>query len=264
MTSHAPDDVPAAGPSQGGVQGAFAQLSTFMLSERSLDQTLLRVAQLAQQTMAHARGASVTMIDANEQAGTVAFTGSLALDLDQMQYELDSGPCLEAARTRKTILVDHGGPRSPYPEFSQAALAAGVSHTLSVGLELTGDAIGGLNIYASTDLPVDPSSIRFAQALANYAGIAIARLVPAPDATDHDQLEKAIATRALVDQAKSLLVAQRGYAPENAMQELLSRSRQDGRRLAEIASSLVKDGAGRRSRETRELRPAANREEPQS
>jgi AmiR/NasT family two-component response regulator len=90
-------------------------------------------------------------------------------------------------------------------------------------------------------LSVDPSSIRFAQALANYAGIAIARLAPNPDATDHDQLEMAIATRALVDQAKSLLVAQRGYAPDDAMQELLSRSRQDGRRLADIASTLVND-----------------------
>jgi hypothetical protein len=59
---------------------------------------------------------------------SVVFTGALAVDLDERQYELGFGPCLDAAKTGQTIIVDSQEDDGPYREFARVAGGAGVRH----------------------------------------------------------------------------------------------------------------------------------------
>jgi hypothetical protein len=89
---------------------------------------------------------SLTMIDRGHPQ-TEVFTGQLAVDLDERQYELPFCPCLDAATTGETIVVDTSSVDSPYREFARIAARAGVRQVVAVGLPLKQRSIGDLDIY---------------------------------------------------------------------------------------------------------------------
>jgi hypothetical protein len=84
---------------------AFAELALIVVDAHPPEQTLRRVAELAKQTLGDVEDVSLTVID-NGRPRSVVFTGPLAVDLDERQYEDGFGPCLDAARSGQTIVVD--------------------------------------------------------------------------------------------------------------------------------------------------------------
>src|SRR3954470_12278023 len=78
-------------------QKAFEELSKLVLGEQSLTAVLQRVAELAKTTIPDVHEVSVTLMKDSQDAETVVFTGSLADQLDERQYEAGFGPCMDAA-----------------------------------------------------------------------------------------------------------------------------------------------------------------------
>src|SRR5215217_1851149 len=120
---------------------AFAELSKIMLGDGSLNETLGRIAALARETVPDTDEVSVTLVD-HDKAKTVVFTGQLAMHLDERQYENGRGPCLDAALTGETVVVDVFADDSLYPDFAYSARRAGVTHTVSVGLPVPQRVVG--------------------------------------------------------------------------------------------------------------------------
>src|SRR5690242_1759612 len=75
---------------------AFTRLGRIRLSDTDLNGVLDTVAELAKRTIPGATEVSVTLVRKG-RAETAAFTGELALRMDESQYELGAGPCLDAA-----------------------------------------------------------------------------------------------------------------------------------------------------------------------
>ena len=96
---------------------AFAELGMIMLGAQDLNQTLQRIADLARKTIPEIDEVSVTLVDRG-QPKTVAFTGQLAVHLDERQYETANGPCLDAAVSGETIVIDTSDDNTGYPEFA--------------------------------------------------------------------------------------------------------------------------------------------------
>ena len=119
---------------------AFAELSKIMIGEKSLDETLGQIAALARDTVPDIDEVSVTLAD-REKAKTVVFTGQLAMHLDERQYQHGVGPCLDAAVTGDTVVVDVTDD-SLYPDFARSARRAGVTHSVSVGLPVPQRVVG--------------------------------------------------------------------------------------------------------------------------
>src|SRR3954453_8989709 len=97
-------------------QKAFEELSKLVLGEQSLTAVLQRVAELAKTTIPDTHEVSVTLMKDSQDAETVVFTGSLANQLDERQYEAGFGPCMDAAISGRTIPVTNADPDRPYPE----------------------------------------------------------------------------------------------------------------------------------------------------
>ena len=116
---------------------------------------------------------SVTLLD-GQKGQTVVFTGRLAAELDERQYQIGLGPCLDAAKTGNTVVIDTDDPANPYPEFSRAAERAGVHHSVSVGLPIPDRVVGALNLYASIRYPIPAYTVNLAEAFAQYAGVTVA------------------------------------------------------------------------------------------
>jgi hypothetical protein len=228
-----------------GEAAAYVALSQIALNERSLDEALGELALLATRALPETAAASVTLLT-EDRPYTAAFRGEVALTLDVRQYEDGYGPCLEAAAAGRTVQVAMSEPDGAYPDFRQAAQRAGVTHSLSVGIPAGGRTTGAaLNLYSSTG-SFAADSTRMAGTFAGIAGIALTA-VGRPDeaAAVAAELQRALATRALISRARDVLVAELHCSREQAFTRLIGLSREHGVKIEQTAQAVVTQTGGR-------------------
>ena len=232
-------------PDAGGAQppqdprAAFAELSRIMLGEQPLSATLARVAELAKRTIPGAAEVSVTLMQDGD-VESAAFTGPLAVQLDERQYQAGFGPCMEAAISGATIPIDDTANSSTYPDFGRLARRQGITHTMSVGLPVQRQTIGALNIYGTGDGSFDEQTQELATTFAGYAAVAVANAgLYASTAQLAAHLQRALDSRAVIDQAKGILMSRHGMSAEAAFDLLSRQSQVSNRKVRDIASDLV-------------------------
>jgi GAF domain-containing protein len=231
---------PAFGPgSQCAPLPALAELALITVDSHQPERSLRRVAELAKQTLGGVEDVSLTMIE-DGRPQTVVFTGRLAVDLDERQYELGFGPCVDAARTGQTIVVDHTSDDTPYREWARIARRAGVRQTVSVGLPLTERSIAGLNIYKTAEGPFPATFLEHAQIFARYAATTIINVTSYAKAADEAAgLRLAMQSRAVIEQAKGILIARNCCTPEEAFEMLVRLSQHRNIKLRDLARIIV-------------------------
>lgn len=170
-TAHSPD------PSQ-----ALDALAGLLVDDRPSEQRLRRIVELAKHTLGEVEDVSITVIE-DGHPRSVVFTGPLAIHLDHHQYEANFGPCLDAAKTGQTIILDSQHDDSPYQELTRTADLAGVRHVLSVGMPLAQRTIGSLNIYHNATAPLSTAALQQAEVFANHAAVTIANVTSYANAT---------------------------------------------------------------------------------
>ncbi|MFI5928570.1 GAF and ANTAR domain-containing protein [Micromonospora sp. NPDC051543] len=217
----------------------LAELGRIRLDETSLDDMLGRVADLARQAVAPAREVSVTLLRGGT-AWTAAFTSELARDLDDWQYELGRGPCLDASASGDTLSLPDLADDQLWPAWATRAHAAGVRSSLSIGLPIQASVVGALNVYGGTANAFDPAAIVVAERFASYAAVAIANAHLYDNATTlAEQMRQAMRSRAVIEQAKGIVMGERRCSPEEAF-ALLSKVSQDSNlKVREVAEGLV-------------------------
>jgi len=196
---------------------AIVELSRIVVGSDSLDAIVGRVAELAKQSLPGAIDVSVTVVEDNGKPRTVIFTGPLAVDLDERQYRAGFGPCLDAAATGQTLVLDTDDASSAYPEFGELALRAGVRQVVSVGLPLGQQTVGGMNIYGTDELTSDAAFVERAEAFAGYAAVAVNNAAAYARVADlSGQMQAAMESRAVIEQAKGIIMARERCTPEDA------------------------------------------------
>ena len=224
---------------------AFAELGQLRLSENDLRQVLARIAELAKAAIPGAAEVSVTLL-ADQGAGTAAYTGQLALDMDETQYEHGGGPCMDAAADPTSVRsVPDAAAETRWAGYGEAAAHAGVGSSLSVGIPVVQQLTGALNIYSRDTHAFDEEAIGLAETFASYAAVALANahLYETTSALAQ-QLAEAMSSRAVIEQAKGILMAQQGIDGDEAFQVLSRASQGSNRKLRDIAQAVV-DGASR-------------------
>lgn len=218
---------------------AFAELGSIDLSTHDMQAVLARVAERTKQTIPGADEVSVSMLR-DGKAATAAFTGELALQLDERQYEEGHGPCMEAAQSGSAVLVTNLETDDRWPDYVPSALEAGARSSLSVPLPIQEAVTGALNIYSREVRAFDEEACELAAAFAGYAAVAVANAQLLADAaTLARQMQEAMASRAVIEQAKGVLMAQRGCDPDAAFDMLSRASRTSNRKLRDIAAAIV-------------------------
>jgi GAF domain-containing protein len=224
------------------VMHAFAELALITVNADPAERTLHRVAELAKRSLGGAEDVSLTVIR-DKQPHTVIFTGALAVDLDERQYELGFGPCLDAAKTGQTILLDTSAVDSAYNEFARIAARAGVRHVVSVGLPLAQRSIGGLNIYCTADAPIGSEFVEHAEVFAGYAAVAVNNVTSYADvADDAANMRAAMVSRAVIEQAKGIIMGRDHATAEEAFDILRRISQQKNVKVRQLAQALVDSG----------------------
>jgi GAF domain-containing protein len=218
---------------------AFAELGRISLAENDLNGVLERVIDLARRTVPGADEVSVTLVRGGAPE-TVAYTGHLALSLDEWQYRRGNGPCLQAAARQETVAVpDLPGDRR-WPDWAERAGAAGARSSLSVGLPIEEQIDGALNLYGIRRKAFDDEAVRMAEAFAGYAVVALANAnlySLTVKLTEH--LQAAMVSRAVIEQAKGIIMGRRRCSAEEAFAVLIRISQDSNRKLRDVAAALV-------------------------
>jgi GAF domain-containing protein len=218
---------------------AFGELARIKLADNDLKQVLSRVAELAKACIPGASEVSVTLINAGTPA-TVSFTGELADVLDEKQYDLGYGPCLDAARDHRVNLISDMAADERWPAFAANALQLGIRSSLSAGIPVQDAVSGALNVYSTLPGAFDDDATQLLQTFAGYAAVALANAhLYASTAALAKQMTEAMDSRAVIEQAKGILIAQRQVSADEAF-DIMSRASQVGnRKLREIAAGIV-------------------------
>jgi GAF domain-containing protein len=221
------------------VAAALHELSHLLVSEESVQTTLQRVVDLAAQTIEGCDAAGVTLDDRKGYL-TAAYTDERTLAVDRGQYELDEGPCLQAMRDMAIMRVTVDEAEDRWPEFSAGARANDICSFLAAPLVVRGDAIGALNLYSRSgdgfgvvdDVLIALYGAQAAIALANATTYDGARRLS-------EQLQEAINSRAVIEQAKGVLMHEHRFNADEAFQLLRRRSTTTNTKLRNVAQQIV-------------------------
>ncbi len=168
--------------------------------------------------------------------------------MELLQLQSSEGPCLDCVTSGRVVVnADLGAAEDQWPTFAPAARAAGFSTVHAFPMRLRSEVIGALNLFGDGHETFTDDEIRVVQALADVATIAILqeRALSRAEALT-EQLQSALTSRVLIEQAKGALAQADGITPEEAFALLRATARSSRRKLADVARSVLDDLAGQR------------------
>lgn len=218
----------------------YVELSDRLVSDHDEVEFLTLVCQRVVKVLeASAAGAVVTDWRGRLQVAT-ASTGRVAA-LQTLQVQRRQGPCVDAFRYgRRVAVADLRRVSGRWPVFVPRALEAGVAAVCAFPMRLRADRIGALNVFLDAPGELDDAAIHAGQVLTDLATIAITQARAAQDATRlAAQLEHALKSRVVVEQAKGVLAVRLGVDPDAAFTRLRRYGRVRGLQLTELARQVV-------------------------
>lgn len=228
--------------SQSPAGEALKALSRFLVAESSMGDTLLRVSEITTDAMPAAEMAGIAMLGEDGRPTTGVFTDQQAPEIDSAQYESGKGPCLDAWRQGRVVRLDDMADASDrYPEFAKAARNHGVESSLSLPLLAGGQGMGALNMYSRVRGGFSPGDEAIGTDLAAAAAIVLANASAYWGAAQlNEQLTEAMRSRAVIEQAKGILMARSPeITPDGAFDMLRRASQRENVKLRDIAQRIV-------------------------
>jgi GAF domain-containing protein len=223
------------------VHHMFEALSQVRVTDdANLQDALRKVATAGCQLISNCTAASVTLIE-DGRASTVGSTGGVADAVDQIQYAVGDGPCLQAAREGRVVHLDGHVQDPPWPEFVSAAAENGVLSTLSLPVTVPGNnTCGSLNLYSGEPNGFSDTDEALCKAFALHASVVVSNAHAYWAAQEMTRnLTSAMASRSTIEQAKGMLMASHRVSAAEAFEMLVRRSQAENRKVRDIAASMI-------------------------
>ncbi|GAA1533958.1 GAF and ANTAR domain-containing protein [Kribbella lupini] len=224
----------------GQLAGAMAEVAAAMRAPMDLDQTLRMITQSAADTVPGVVEASISLTRKDGRIETLAPTGPLAVQGDQLQYDLHEGPCLDAALGEPVVTVGDLATDPRWPSFGPKAAALGLGGHLAFQFRADPHARGALNLYSTEPYGIDDDSVHLGSLFAGQ--LALAMGWAKQDATMSD----ALATRNVIGQAVGIVMERYTLDADRAFAFLTRLSQTSNTKLRRVAVTLV-DAANKNS-----------------
>lgn len=161
--------------------------------------------------------------------------------LELFELQADEGPCLECFQTGNVVTRDDLATAvSRWPKFAPEAMANGFQAVHALPMRLRGAVIGALNLLQTAKEGIDDEGVKAAQALADIATIAILQYRATVESDElMDQLNTALNTRLVIEQAKGIVSEREKLDMEHAFDALRGHARTNNLRLTDVATAVV-------------------------
>jgi GAF domain-containing protein len=216
------------------------------LGGSSLTDVLEQLVGVAKDGLAGADEVSMTLVR-GDKPFTAAYTGELALDADEMQYERGYGPCIDAGTSGIVLLIDDMRHETRWPDYAAKVVPRGVLSSLSVPLPVQTEVVGALNCYSGAPSAFSDEAIALAVQLAGHVGLAVRNLVAYTDTAQRaedmaklaEDMTTAMTNRTVIEQAKGIVMAQNRCDAEAAFEVLRRASMGRHVKLRTLAADIV-------------------------
>ena len=229
-----PDDT-----GHGGIDDLAVRLSDLarvLQNEDGVDETLQAVVDAAVGTVPGAQYAGLSVVENRRVVDTRAGTAELVFQVDKAQYETGEGPCLDAVYDQRTVRLSDMTAEQRWPRFTARAAELGVGSMLSFQLFVQDDNLGALNLYCAEKDAFDDDSEHVGLLFAAHAAVAMS------GAQQEEHLNKAVAARDVIGQAKGILMERYKVSADHAFTMLARASQQNNVKLIEVARTLTHAG----------------------
>lgn len=225
----------------------LVELSMLSAAQLTLEQLLVQVAGLVMQVVPGADGAGLTLREHKRVDVTVHAHG-FASDIEHIQNAIGEGPCVSAAAGGVTVCSGSLSDDRRWPRFARRARRLGVQSVLSLPLLAPTGVVGVVSVYARAYHAFDERAARLGTAFVGPAAVTVHNAqVLAQTKRLVNQLQAAVTTRPVIDQAIGILRSRTGISEEEALQRLRQLSQSQHARVAVIAERMVADAARRAS-----------------
>jgi transcriptional regulator with GAF, ATPase, and Fis domain len=180
----------------------------------------------------------------NDQRGNlqvIAYTDESARLLELFELQKAEGPCLDCFATGEVIAnVDLAASRSRWPVFTEAALRSGFTYSHALPLRLRRQVLGALNLFTVERTALTGDHLAVAQGMADIATISLLHERALRDQVLlAEQLQAALHSRILIEQAKGVLSARTGLSVSEAFSRMRTHARRTGGQLTDVAEAVV-------------------------
>lgn len=186
------------------------------------------------------KAAGILLLSGDGVLDVVASSNEASRLMEVFQLESHEGPCIEAVRTGRPVSILDSTELTRWPDFAVAVGKVGFTAVYAFPMRLRDQTVGALNLFSGTELSITDYDHGIAQALADIATIGIlqqrslsqVRLLA-------EQLQTALASRIMVEQAKGVVAEYAGVDMGEAFEAIRSHARDNSIKLGEVATKLV-------------------------
>jgi hypothetical protein len=189
--------------------------------------------------------AGIMLADPGGSLMTMAASDERARLLELFEIQSDEGPCRDCYRLGAAVVnVDLEGARERWPQFTPQAISGGFRSANALPLRLRSQVVGSLNLFHAGTGGLGEAELRMAQALADAATIGIVhqRTIRRGEVVA-GQLQLALTSRIVIEQAKGVLAERLRISPDNAFEVLRGAARSRNRLLSDLARDITSGSA---------------------
>ena len=224
---------------------ALQNVSELVVEGEGSGPTLERIVEVACKTLPGCDGAGMSLLE-GDKFTTPTASNDWALAIDQVQYDKNEGPCIEAGLSSKVLEMKNASSDERWPGFTSQAKQQGLGSSLSFPL---GGGVGALNIYSRSEDSFDSADHALGELLAAQATTAIKNAqLYATARSLANGLSIALGTRDLIGQAKGILMEREDIDEDAAFEMLRTISQQANMKLRDVAHNVVHNKTMKRRR----------------
>jgi GAF domain-containing protein len=212
---------------------ALAEAAREINTRRPLEDVLSNLVNMAQRSLPGVDHVGISVVHTDGHIDTIAATDDLVLKFDQIQYELNDGPCLAAIRDEQIVVINHAEREQRWPLFTEQAVGLGLRSQMGLRLYADDKTFGGMNLYATSTEQIDVEVIQIASLFASHAALALGK------AQIEDNLLHGMQTRQRIGVAVGVLMQQYDLDEERAFQYLARVSQNSNTKLRDVADEIV-------------------------
>ncbi|MGW0891570.1 GAF and ANTAR domain-containing protein [Saccharopolyspora sp. NPDC002578] len=221
----------------------LGELPSLLMATDAIDEVVWETAMLAVRASEDIDACGVTVLREGKAVSLLPAAAPYA-ELEERQYASDDGPAMEAMRSRQAVSVPDMAEDTRWGDYSQQASAVGVGSSLSLPLIAGEQVLGAITYYSNAPRSI-PDEFLLEQLIADLASTGLWCMLKHADKQQmSDQLQQALTSRADIDQAKGILIAQQGCSGDEAFDLLRQASQNRNVKLRDIAKQVVDQASG--------------------
>ena len=225
------------------VHQALTELGKLRFGEMRVEDAMHEIVQTTH-AIFDVDGAGLMLADAEHQLRNVAVSDDRLGHLEELQMRHHEGPCIAAFDDKELVGAEDLTEDARWPLFSAAAVDRGVRAVLASPLPYNQDAVGVVPVLSEQAHPGSAEGELALLAFTDLAALLIASMMQGQQQSElAAQLQTALDSRAVIEQAKGVLIGQQGMSARAAYEQLRAQARSQRRKLAVVSAEVVRSAA---------------------